>query len=112
MAFGGKKAELFYPKINTVQEYDLGKQSGMVEQFLLLGFGTTGKELAANYGVKLVGEETVGGQKAYHLELKPKTSTMREKLTKLDFGKLADADTHEATSVGPRLIESYSDIRI
>jgi len=34
------------------------------------------------------------------------------KLTKLDFGNLADADTHEATSVGPRRIESTDDIRI
>ena len=34
------------------------------------------------------------------------------KLTKLDFGNLADADSHEATSVGPRLIESYQDIRL
>jgi endonuclease G, mitochondrial len=34
------------------------------------------------------------------------------KLTKLDFGNLADADTHEATSVGPRRIETYNDIRI
>jgi endonuclease G len=34
------------------------------------------------------------------------------KLTKLDFGKLADADSHEATSIGPRLIETYNDIRI
>ncbi|MEP6838994.1 MAG: DNA/RNA non-specific endonuclease [Bradyrhizobium sp.] len=33
------------------------------------------------------------------------------KLTKLDFGGLADADTHEATSVGPRRIESYADIK-
>jgi endonuclease G, mitochondrial len=33
------------------------------------------------------------------------------KLTKLDFGSLADADTHEATSVGPRRIESYADIK-
>ncbi len=35
-----------------------------------------------------------------------------KKLTDLDFGSLADADTHEATSVGPRVIESYEDIRI
>lgn len=35
-----------------------------------------------------------------------------EKLTALDFGNLADADTHEATTMGPRLIESYDDIRI
>jgi endonuclease G len=34
------------------------------------------------------------------------------KLTKLDFGSLGQVDTHEATSVGPRLIESYDDIRI
>ena len=34
------------------------------------------------------------------------------KLTKLDFGNLADADSHEATSVGPRRIESYEDIRL
>ena len=30
----------------------------------------------------------------------------------LDFGNLADADSHEVTSVGPRRIESYEDIRI
>jgi endonuclease G len=34
------------------------------------------------------------------------------KLTKLDFGNLDAADTHEATAVGPRLIESFDDIRI
>jgi endonuclease G len=34
------------------------------------------------------------------------------KLTKLDFGNLADADSHEATAVGPRRIESYEDIRL
>jgi endonuclease G len=34
------------------------------------------------------------------------------RLTKLDFGPLAGADTHEATAVGPRKIESYDDIRI
>jgi endonuclease G len=33
------------------------------------------------------------------------------KLTKLDFGNLGKADAHEATSVGPRMIESYDDIR-
>jgi endonuclease G len=33
-------------------------------------------------------------------------------LTKLDFGNLSDSDSHEATPMGPRLIESYDDIRI
>jgi endonuclease G len=34
------------------------------------------------------------------------------KLTKLDFGSLAQADAREAAAEGPRLIESYDDIRI
>ncbi|HEY2248197.1 MAG TPA: DNA/RNA non-specific endonuclease [Bradyrhizobium sp.] len=34
------------------------------------------------------------------------------KLTKLDFGNLDAADTHEATSVGPRRIETFADIRL
>ena len=33
------------------------------------------------------------------------------KFTKLDFGTLVQVDTHEATAVGPRLIERYDDIR-
>ena len=45
LAFDGRKAELYFPKIKTVQEYDLGRQRGMVDQFLLLGFGSTSREL-------------------------------------------------------------------
>jgi endonuclease G len=33
------------------------------------------------------------------------------KLTNLNFGKLGEVDSHEATAVGPRLIESFADIR-
>ena len=64
VAFRGQKAEIFYPKLKTVQEYDLGKQRGMVDQFLLLGFGTTGQDLKANYSVKYAGEETVAAAHA------------------------------------------------
>jgi endonuclease G, mitochondrial len=34
------------------------------------------------------------------------------KLTQLDFGPLGEADAHEATSAGPRLIESYEEIKL
>ncbi len=85
ISFQGKKAEIYYPKINTLQEYDLAKKPDLVEQFLLVGFGTTGKELAANYAVKWIGEETAAGQKTMHLELVPKLAARREKLQKLDL---------------------------
>jgi outer membrane lipoprotein-sorting protein len=85
VAFSGKKAEMFYPELNTVQEYNLSGHGSMVEQFMLLGFGATGRELAASYDVKLAGEEAVAGQKAAKLELTPKSAATREKLTKVEL---------------------------
>jgi outer membrane lipoprotein-sorting protein len=85
VAFGGSKAEIYYPKLEVVQEYDLGKRSDLVEQFTLAGFGTTGKELKANYEVRYVGEETVAGQKAHRLELVPLSKSRKENYEKLEL---------------------------
>ncbi len=71
VAFAGKKVQIYYPKMQTVQEYDLGKQSSLLDQFLLLGFGTPGSELKKSYEIKLLGQEAVSGVKCSHLELKP-----------------------------------------
>ena len=80
----GQKAEMFYPKIKTVQEYDLGKQGDMISKVVLVGFGTTGKDLQSNYNVTLVGEETVSGQKTYHLDLVPKSGQLKAQFTKME----------------------------
>jgi outer membrane lipoprotein-sorting protein len=84
-AFHGKKAEIYLPKINTVREYDLGKFSDQVDQFLLLGFGASGHDLQAKYDVKVLGEETVAGQKTDHLELTPKSEKMRQSYSRIDL---------------------------
>jgi outer membrane lipoprotein-sorting protein len=85
VAFRGGKAEIYYPKLKLVQEYDLGKRTDLMDQFTLVGFGTTGRDLKANYSVKYVGEESIAGQKAQKLELIPSTATRREKLQKLEL---------------------------
>jgi len=72
VAFSGRKAEILYPKLKTVQEIDLGKRTDLIDQFLLVGFGTSGQELQSNYSVKYVGEENVAGQKAHRLQLTPR----------------------------------------
>ena len=73
IALEGRKVEVYYPKIKTVQEYDLGKNRGLVDQFLLLGFGSSSKELAAAYTMRVAGPETVAGAASTHLELTPKS---------------------------------------
>lgn len=85
VAFQGRKAEVYYPKLKTVQEYDIGKQRGLVDQFLLVGFGTTGKDLKANYAIKYVGEESIGGKKAYKLELTPSSDQIKDKLRGMEL---------------------------
>ncbi|MEP7365527.1 MAG: outer membrane lipoprotein carrier protein LolA [Acidobacteriota bacterium] len=92
-AFRDRKAEVYFPKIQTVQEYDVGKQKGLVEQFILLGFGTSGKELSKNYDVKFIAEETVGTQKASRLELTPKSAKTREYFTKVELWINAEGRT-------------------
>ncbi len=91
IAFSSRSAEVFNPKINTVQIFDLGKQKSLVEQFLLLGFGASGKELARAYNIKYMGEENVGTLKASRLELIPKSDKVREHYTKIELWIAADA---------------------
>jgi outer membrane lipoprotein-sorting protein len=85
VALRGGKAEIYYPKLKLVQELDLGKRTDLMDQFMLVGFGTTGRELKSNYSVKYVGDETVAGQKASKLELIPNAAERREKLQKLEL---------------------------
>ncbi|MCW5977881.1 MAG: outer membrane lipoprotein carrier protein LolA [Bryobacteraceae bacterium] len=85
VGFRGRKAEIYYPKINTVQEYDLGQHAALVDQFLLLGFGTKGSDLARDYHLKYIGEEAVGGARTDLLELVPKSKKALEQLSKVEL---------------------------
>lgn len=85
VAFSGRKLQIFYPKINTVQEYDLGKQAALVDQFLLLGFGTSGSDLKQSYSIVYVGEESLGGQKTAHLELTPTAAETQKHVRRIEI---------------------------
>jgi outer membrane lipoprotein-sorting protein len=87
----GSEGQVYYPKLKTVQIYDLGEERGLVDQFLLLGFGSSGKELARNYTVKAAGEELVGGRKTTRLELVPKEKKMQERIVRIDLCIPSDA---------------------
>ena len=81
----GVKGAIYYPGINTVQEWDLSKSRSLVEQFMLLGFGSNSKDLESAYSIRLGGPETVAGQNATRLELIPKSSDVLKHLKKVDL---------------------------
>ena len=84
VGFRGRKAEIYYPKLKTVQEWDLGKHGDLIDQFLLVGFGS-GKDLKSGYAVKYAGEETIAGQKAHKLELTPSAAEIKDKLRRVEL---------------------------
>lgn len=81
----GHKVEIYYPKRNVVEEYDIGERRELVNQFLLIGFGTSGKELSSAYNISVLGSDTVAGQTATHLELVPKSPEVLKNLKKLEL---------------------------
>ena len=83
VAFAGQKAEIYYPRIQTAQVYDLGKHRQLVDQFLLLGFGMSGREIQEGYSLKVAGEEKIGGEPVTRLELTPKSAAVRGYLTEV-----------------------------
>lgn len=80
-SYRDKRAEVYLPKINTLQIYDTGKFDAALTQGLLIGFGTSGKEIASNYDIKWMGDEKLGA----HLELTPKLASTKEHIKKIEM---------------------------
>jgi len=81
----GDSLFIYTPKINRVEEYDLGKNRAMVDQYLSLGFGTRSQVVRKNYDVALAGEEEVDHRNTFLLELTPKSDEVSKQITKVQM---------------------------
>jgi len=81
----GDNLYVYTPGLNRVEEYNLGKNRTMVDQFLLLGFGTSGKELQKSYLITLLGEPMLDDKKTVELELTPKSGEVRNQISKIQI---------------------------
>jgi outer membrane lipoprotein-sorting protein len=79
----GGTLSVYTPKLKTVQVFDIRK--GLVDQFLLLGFGASSADLKADYDVTLQGTEKLGIETAWHLQLVPKSPDVLKNLKKAEL---------------------------
>jgi outer membrane lipoprotein-sorting protein len=111
----GKKAEVYYPRIKTVQEWDLGKNRDLLDQFFLAGFGTTSHELQEAYTVRLAGVETIAGQKTTHLELIPKSKEVLQHLKRFELW-IADENglpvQQRFVPAGQSVLVTYTNLKV
>ena len=76
---------VYTPKINRVEEYNLGKNRSLVDQYVLLGFGTKSQSMQRSYDIALTGEEEIEQHKTFLLTLTPKSEDVRKQITKIQM---------------------------
>ena len=86
VTIGEGKVQVFYPQTNEAQEVDLGKNRGVVDQFMLLGFGSNSADLRNAYSVTLGGADTINGENATRILLVPKDSEILARVRSANFG--------------------------
>lgn len=79
----GDSLFVYTPGLNRVEEYNLAQHRGLVDQYLLLGFGENGKDLQKAYLVTLLGEPMLDERKTIELELTPKSDDARNQISKI-----------------------------
>jgi outer membrane lipoprotein-sorting protein len=114
--YSGGKVQVYQPKIDQVNEYNAGKNSGDVESFLVLGFGGGGHDLLKSYDVKFLGPETANGVATGKLELIPKSIHLRNNIARIwlwiDSAKGVLVQQQLFEPGGDYRLAKYSDIRI
>ena len=72
---------LFEPGTDHLTVIDATKNKAMLESFLTVGFGGSGKELAKAWTISDLGDETVDGVQTVKLDLVPKDPAVRNNCT-------------------------------
>lgn len=112
----GDSLYVFNPKINRVEEYDLGKNRSMVDQYVLLGFGTRSENIKRNYLVAVNGEQELDGRRTVVIELTPISPQIRDQITKIQMwidqaSWLPIQQKFFEAGSGDYFIFKYSDVR-
>ena len=116
MLFKKNRAEIYLPKINQIQEYNLEQKSDLVEGFLVLGFGAETGDLTKAYNVKYLKEEELGGDTTAVLELTPRKQNPGAQLSKIQMWVSEDswmpAQEQFFETSGNYLIARYTAIKV
>lgn len=112
-SFEKRKLQIYTPKINTVQEFDLGQHGEQLDQFLSIGFGTSGKELAKGYQVEIVADNKI--PRTTRVKLTPRDAEVQKYLTRIDLW-ITDDNYPIREKLwepsGDTILVTYSDVQI
>lgn len=108
LLFSEGKFRMYQPKLDQVTEYDLGKNSGDFESYVVLGFGGSGQDLVKEFDVTFGGSETVNGVATARLQLVPKSVRVRNNFMQIVLW----IDLDKGISVQQKFINPQGDYRL
>jgi outer membrane lipoprotein-sorting protein len=111
----GDTFSIYTPGLKRVEEHNIGKNSDLADEFLLLGFGSTGGALQKGFDIKLVGEDKLGDKSDAELELTPKSAAMAKQFSKIQIWYdqttwLADQQQFTETGSGDYVTVRYTKV--
>jgi outer membrane lipoprotein-sorting protein len=106
--FSEGKIKMYLPKPDQVTVYDLGKNSGDFESYLVLGFGGSGQDLMKAFDVTNLGPETINGVATAKVRLVPKSEKVRNTFKSI----LLWIDLERGISVQQQFFEPQGDYRL
>jgi outer membrane lipoprotein-sorting protein len=109
VTFEKRRIQEYLPKLKTVQVFDLAKHGEQVDKFIMIGFGTSGTELAKDYDVTMLGMENWGGQLTLHLQLIPKAADARQYVQKMELWVPEQGDPYP---LHEKILEPSGDYRL
>jgi hypothetical protein len=119
VTFEKRHVQRYFPKIKTLEVFDLEKNGEQLDKFLMIGFGTTGAELARDYDMAASGAETPKGQtgRFVRLLLSPKSPEARLYVKTLELWIPQDGGPYPVRErilqpSGDYVVVTYSDLKI
>lgn len=109
----GDNFYLYTPGLKQVEEFNISKNRDLADEFLSLGFGTSGADLQKAFKIHLVGEDKIGDKNDVELELTPTSATVLKQFSKFQIwldenSWLADQQQFTETGSGDYVIVRYT----
>ncbi len=108
IVFSDGKIQVYRPKTKVLDVYDASAHREEVESFLVLGFGSSGRDLRKAFEVKYLGEEKIGAVTTAKLELVPLADKIKNNFPRIDLW----IDPQRGLSLRQQLFQTGGDYRL
>jgi outer membrane lipoprotein-sorting protein len=89
---GDRLVEIYHPKLNEIEEYNLRQYKNLSQQLMQLGFGAAGRDIAKSYEIRSLRREAIDGEDTTVVELIPKSEEVRNVVSRAELW-IADKST-------------------